>query len=163
VELVSARRDVAFVIGEFRFSERPACRLLDLDGASYRYESRPDHNEKVREALLQLARQKPRFGYRRLCAILTRRLGWSLDPKRVHRFTGRRASRSGGFRRKRVIRTVPTDSPVTRPNQEWALDFVHDSVANGRSIRALTVVDVFTRKCPSIEVGINHRVAPVLP
>ena len=55
---------MAFVSAEFRLSERTACKLLGLERSSYRYEPRPDRNAELREALLQLARQKPRYGYR---------------------------------------------------------------------------------------------------
>jgi len=57
---------VAFVSSEFRLSERTACKLLEMERSSYRYEPRPDHNAGLREALVMLARQKPRYGYRRL-------------------------------------------------------------------------------------------------
>jgi len=63
---VSARRDVALVLAEHRLSERHACRLLELDRSTYRYEARPDPNRQLREALVELARQKPRYGYRPL-------------------------------------------------------------------------------------------------
>jgi putative transposase len=161
---VSARRDVVFVMNEYRFSERRACRLLDLNRASYRYDARPDHNGKLREELVALARQKPRFGYRRLWAILTRR-GWSVDPKRVHRLYREEGLAVRRLRRKRIVRSAPAVARLTAPNQEWALDFVFDSVANGRSIRALTLVDSFTRECPAIEVGTgisSRRVSRVL-
>jgi putative transposase len=165
VELVSARRDVVFVMNEFKFSERQACGLLDLKRGTYRYETRPDHNEKLREELVELARQNPRFGYRRLWILLTRRKGWDVDPKRVHRLYREEGLAVRRLRRKRTARATPADSRVTAPNQEWALDFVHDSVASGRSIRALTLVDVFTRECPAIEVGSSlgsRRVTRVL-
>jgi len=64
---------VAFVCSEFQQSERTACKLLGVDRSSYRYEPRPDRNAELREELVKLARQKPRFGYRRLHAILARR------------------------------------------------------------------------------------------
>jgi len=60
---VSARRDVTFAMTEYRIAERQACRLLDVDRTSYRYETRPDRNAGLRQALLDLARQKPRWGY----------------------------------------------------------------------------------------------------
>jgi putative transposase len=41
---------------------------------------------------------------------------------------------------------------LTRPNQEWAIDFVTDGLATGRGLRIVTVVDSFTRECPAIEV-----------
>ena len=44
------RRDVAFVITEYRYSERQACKLLDLDRASYRYAARPDRNMELQAA-----------------------------------------------------------------------------------------------------------------
>ena len=62
MELVSARREVALGIAEYRLSERQACRLLDVDRRSYRYEASPDHNEELRAALLALADQKRKYG-----------------------------------------------------------------------------------------------------
>ena len=54
-------------------SERRACKLLGVDRGSYRYEPRPDHNAELRRSTGELARQKPRYGYRRLHALLSRR------------------------------------------------------------------------------------------
>ena len=67
------RKDVAFACEQFQVSERRACKLLGMDRGSYRYEPRPDRNGHLREALVALARQKPRYGYRRLHALLVRR------------------------------------------------------------------------------------------
>jgi putative transposase len=51
-------------------SERRASRLVELDCSSCRCEPRADHNGELREELLKLARQKPRYGYRRLHVLL---------------------------------------------------------------------------------------------
>ena len=59
---MSARRDVALVMAEHALGERYACRLLEVDRSTYRYEPRPDRNAKLREALLTVARQHPRYG-----------------------------------------------------------------------------------------------------
>jgi hypothetical protein len=64
MELVSGRRDVAFVMTEFGYSERQACKLVDMDRSSYRYPARADRNAELREEVVTLARQKPRYGYR---------------------------------------------------------------------------------------------------
>jgi putative transposase len=53
---------VAFAVEQYEMSERQACKLVDLDRSSYRYEPRPDHNAQLRQELVQLARQKPRYG-----------------------------------------------------------------------------------------------------
>lgn len=153
MELVSARRDVAFVITEFRYSERQACKLLDLDPSSYRYEPRPDRNAELREELITLARQKPRYGYRRLWAVLSRR-GHNVNVKRIYRLYRHAHLAVRRLKRKRLERTVAVNAMLTAPNQEWALDFVSDGVASGRGIRILTVVDGFTRQCPAIEAMI---------
>jgi putative transposase len=67
------RKDVAYASEQFPLSERRACKLMELDRASYRYEPRPDRNAKLREALVEVARQKPRYGYRRLHVLLEQR------------------------------------------------------------------------------------------
>ena len=78
------RTDVAFAIEQYEMSERQACKLVDLDRSSYRYEPRPDHNAELRQKLVELARQKPRYGYRRIWALLDRE-GWSVNKKAVRR------------------------------------------------------------------------------
>jgi len=152
MELVSARRDVALLVAEYRFSERHACKLLGMDRSTYRYDARPDTNQQLREALLSLARQKPRYGYRRLWAILTRR-GWEVNVKRIYRLYREEGLMVRRLKRKRLTRDRTTDSILSRPNQEWALDFVSDALASGRALRTLTIVDSYTRECPAIEVG----------
>lgn len=161
---MSARRDVTFVKGEYRFSERQACKLLDLDRTSYRYEARPDRNAGLLEALLDLARQKPRYGYRRLWALLVKQ-GWRVNLKRVYRLYCEAKLAVRRLKRKRLIRGVPLHSHLTGANQEWAIDFVSDALASGRGLRMLTVVDSFTRECPGIEVNTGlsgHHVTRVL-
>ena len=60
-------------------------------------------------------------------------------------------------RRRRVAVHRRERQKPTGPNQVWSLDFVADQLADGRRFRALTVVDVFTRECPAIEVGQNLK------
>lgn len=98
-----------------------------------------------------LAHEKPRYGYRRL-GILLRRDGEVINHKRIFR-----VYRAAGLcvrrrRRKRVVRAGQPAATVSAPNQQWAIDFVHDRLASGRTIRVLTVVDMFTRECLGLEV-----------
>jgi putative transposase len=130
-------------------TERRASKLLEVDRSSYRYEPRPDHNATLREELVVLARQKPRYGYRRLHALLSRR-GVVASPQRVYRVYRAEGLAVRRLRRKRLSR-VPVPAHVVRANQEWALDFACDTLATGRSIRVLAVVDAFTRECLSLE------------
>ena len=143
---------------EFHYSERQACKLISLDRTSYRYQPRPDHNAELRKQLLTLARQKPRYGYRRLCVLLERN-GHKASPQRIYRIYSEEHLAVRRLRRKRLVRPVPEGTSLTRSNQEWAMDFVSDGLATGRGLRILTVVDSFTRECPAIEVdtGLSSR------
>ncbi|HEY4360029.1 MAG TPA: IS3 family transposase [Bryobacteraceae bacterium] len=144
------RKDVAFACEQHRVSERRACKLLEVDRGSYRYEPRPDRNAKLREALVTLARQKPRYGYRRLHALLERR-DHPASVMRIYRLYQAEGLAVRRLKRKRLSR-VTVSSTIARRNQEWALDFVSDTLATGRGIRVLTVVDAFTRENLSLEV-----------
>ncbi len=150
---------MALVMAEHRFSERQACRLLEVNGTTYRYQPRPDHNELLRQALLDVARQKPRYGYRRVWVELTKKHGWDISVGRVHRLYRAEGLMVRRLKRKRIRGIAPLNPLLVRPNQEWALDFVTDALSNGRALRALTMVDSFTRECPAIEVdtGISSR------
>src|SRR6202522_4692540 len=67
------RKDVAMACQQSQASKRSTSKVMGIDRGSYPYEARPDRNGPLREALVSLARQKPRYGYRRLHALLTRR------------------------------------------------------------------------------------------
>jgi putative transposase len=136
----------------YKLSERQACRLLEVDRSSYRYAAAPDSDAPLRTALVELARQKQRYGYRRLWAVLSKQ-GWTANLKRIYRLYREENLMVRRLKRKRVVRTAPKDVNLSAPNQEWALDFVCDALATGRGIRMLTVVDSFTRECPAIEVN----------
>jgi len=151
VELAGLRNDVAFARETFHLSERQACRLLSMDRSTYRYEPRPDHNAELRAEMILLARQKPRYGYRRLHALLGRQ-GKNVSPMRVFRLYQEAGLAVRRLRRKRLERPAARQPLHVRPNQEWALDFVADTLGTGRGIRVLTVVDAFTRECLGLDV-----------
>lgn len=139
------------MMAEHRLSQRHACKLLDVDRTSYRYEPQPDPNAALREKLVELAKQKPRYGYRRLLALLGRR-GWVVNHKRLERLYREEHLAVRRLKRKRLLRPAAPMTDVQRADQEWSMDFVMDGLGTGRAIRALTVVDSYTRECLAIEV-----------
>lgn len=152
------------LIGQFSYSERRACRLLNMDRSSYRYEPAPDRNVQLREELITMARQKPRYGYRRLHALLERR-GWEVNHKRLYRLYRKENLAVRRLKRKRLTRPAAPIAMLSHRNQEWAMDFVSDGLATGRAVRALTMVDSYTRECLAIEVDSSlssRRVTRVL-
>lgn len=93
----------------------------------------------------EFAQARPRFGYLRLHVML-RREGWRMNRKRVHRLY-REEGLAVRFtrRRKRAshLRVVPP-SP-SQMNERWSMDFLADTLLDGRRFRALTVVDNWSR------------------
>lgn len=135
---------------QFAFSQRRACGLLTIAVSSFRYRSRRS-DEELRERLVELAREKPRFGYRRL-HVLLRRSGEVVNHKRVHRVYREAGLALKRKKRKHCVRQSAPLRQYTAANQEWALDFAHDAIAAGRAIRVLSVVDAYTRECLALEV-----------
>ena len=69
----------------FQISERRACRALEQPRSTQRYEPAADADERrLVRRMLQLVRQRPRFGDRRIATLLQRE-GWVVNVKRVHR------------------------------------------------------------------------------
>lgn len=99
---------------------------------------------------MKLARQKPRYGSRRLHAVLERR-GQAVNVKRVYRLYAEEGLAVRRRRRKRLVRERVGNTQLIRANQEWAMDFIVDGLANGRMVRILSVVDAFTRECLALE------------
>ena len=132
VELAGLREDVAFISAGFRLSERRACKLLGVDRASYRYEPRPDRNTELREELVKLARQKPRYGYRRLHAVLERR-GHAVNVKRVYRLYVEEGLAVAAAQAQAAGARACGEPRLIRANQEWAMDFIVDGLANGQA------------------------------
>ena len=163
MELVDQRADVIWLREVYAASERRVCGLMGIAMSSYRYRTKRS-DEPLRTRLVQLAREKPRFGYRRL-HVLLRRSGEQVNHKRLHR-----VYREAGLaiRRKKRKHCVREGKPLlarTSANQEWALDLVHDAVECGRTIRVLSVVDAYTRECLALEVDTSfasRRVTRVL-
>ncbi len=157
------KASVEHIREKFAFTERRACRLLLVPVSSYRYQPRQNDNS-LRERLVALAGEKPRYGYRRLHVLLGRE-GEQVNHKRVHRIYREAGLALRRKKRKHCVRLSTPLGTYTAANQEWALDFVHDAVACGRSIRVLNVVDAYTRECLAMEVDTSFaglRVTRVL-
>lgn len=152
MELVSRRQDVAFAIEQWKVSERRACGLLAVERSSYRYQAAKQKDEAMKQELGELARKHPRYGYRRLRALLCRS-GQAVNHKRVWRLYRALELNVRRSRRRKLYRMPPQPSRLSAPNQEWAMDFVSDATASGQRLRVLTIVDSYTRECLEIRTA----------
>ena len=158
----SVRREVVEFIKSRGHTERRACELASLQRSTCRYASKRRDDPKLVRRLRQIAEERPRFGYRRVHALL-RREGYAVNRKRVYRIykTAGLAVKRRSRRKLREARPAPP-AEVTRPNERWSMDFVHDYLADGRRIRTFNVVDAFTRECLVIEVASSIPAARVV-
>lgn len=116
---------------------------------------KPPEDPQLREQLKAVAERWPRFGYRRLMIMLHRQ-GVGVSWWRVRKLY-RALSLEVRPRFKRYVRYVRGSSvmPVSCPNERWSIDFIHDRLSLGRPIRAMVVVDDFTREYLAIEVSFS--------
>ena len=135
------------VIEQHGLSQRRACRLVGIDHSILRYQPRRPDDTELRNRLRELAAERRRFGYRRLGWMLARE-GHVMNHKKLYRLYREEklmVRRRGG--RKRAL---GTRAPMLLPNtinQRWSLDFVSDTLSDGRRFRILCIVDDFSREC----------------
>ena len=135
------------VIERHGLSQRHACELVGLDRSTLRYRCKRPDDSTLRQRLRELAAERRRFGYRRLGWMLARE-GHALNHKKLYRLY--REERLMVRRRRGRKRALGTRTPMALPiriNQRWSLDFVSDTLSDGRRFRILCMVDDFSREC----------------
>lgn len=155
---MAARREVVEFIKSKKISERRSCRLVSLNRKSCRYRHKDKTDNDLVERLWELAIEYPRFGYRRIHALLKRE-GWKVNLKRIFRLW-KRESLSLPKRRTRKPRSNPLigiQPKAKRINQVWTYDFVFDQSLSGKSLKILTLIDEYTRECLVVEVGVSIK------
>jgi transposase InsO family protein len=137
-------------------SERRACQVVGQPRSTQRYEPKEAGDEKpLVKRMKQLSAEHPRYGYRRVWALL-RREKFRVNRKRVHRLWRREGLRVPTRQRKRRRLGHGNNSCTRRraehPDHVWSYDFVMDQTSDAKRLKLLPVVDEFTRECLAIEV-----------
>lgn len=148
----------------FGRSQRRVCRATGWNRSSLQYRPMGRGDEALRRRLCELAAEYPRWGSPMLHDVL-RAEGLVLNHKRTERIYREEGLTVRRRRRRKLPKALRVPlAPAERPNQRWSMDFIHDQ-AQGRRLKALTLVDDFTRQCPVIEVDTSiggERVVTVL-
>ena len=137
---------MAHLIDAHGVSQRRACAAMQADRSTVRYQSKRADDSQLREEIKLVAKERRRFGYRRIQVMLERK-GIFMNHKKLRRIYAEeklQVRRRGG--RKRAL---GTRKPMVLPdgsNQRWSLDFVNDAFTDGRRFRILTVIDDYTRE-----------------
>lgn len=159
---VERKREAVVFLKTREVSERRSCQLVLLARSTCQYRIRREPDEEFEKQVKELAFTHPRFGYRRVHALL-KRSGQKVNRKRVVRVWQKlelQVPRSKKVR-KRVRQPQPIMPKATRPNQVWTYDFVFDREAAGRRLKLLTLMDEFTREGLAIRVGRSFKAMQV--
>ena len=158
------RRAVKMSVQENLGKVAAACRALGLSRSSYYRNGRSSlESRRIRKEVLELSEKHPRYGYRRITALM-RREGFEVNGKRVARIRREEGIKVSKKQRrmKRLGISTAERQRAERPGQVWSWDFVTDQTENGSCFRILTLLDEDTRQCLAIHPAWSIRAVDVI-
>ena len=159
------KQAVAYVVDQRLCSERRACRYLGVHRSTYRYPVKSPLPQQVQlhQRIVSLSWQYPRYGYRRIRAVLERE-GWSVSRKQVQRIRRKEGLKVHPKPQRISQQGVSTGLPTqaTHRNHVWTWDFIFDRTDKGSTLKMLTMLDEYTRQCLAIRVERQIRSGQVL-
>ena len=131
---------------------------IRFDPRTYRYKSRWPGQAALEQRIREICQTRVRFGYRRV-HVLLKREGWEINAKKTYRIYKELGIQLRNKTPKRRVKAKLREdrAEAVRPNDARAMDFVHDQLALGRTIRVLTVVDTFSRYVPVLDARFSYR------
>ena len=154
----SHRREMAQkAVSECNISIRLACEIFSVSQTCYRYQAKHNaENKQIADWLIRLTDNHRIWGFG-LCYLYLRNVkGFTWNHKRIYRIYKELELNLRIKPRKRLVRDKPDALVVPlSANQVWSIDFMHDQLADGRSIRLFNVIDDFNREALGIEVDFS--------
>ncbi len=154
-----------YAIETHGLSERRACRTVNLNRCTFRYPARQVEDPEIARELRQLVENHPRWGCDKMTDYL-RHQGYPWNHKRIRRVYRALSLHLQRKPKKRLpARTAHSLVVPSQANQTWSLDFMSDTLSDGRTFRTLNVLDDFNREALWIEVDTSlpaERVVKVL-
>ena len=161
----SLRREMATTaLLQYKTSIRVICRSFGISESCYRYQPKlSSENVEIADWLLRITTANKRWGFG-LCFLYLRNIkGFSWNHKRVYRIYRELELNLRIKPRRRLKRDKPEAlGNTTAINQTWSMDFMSDSLSDGRSIRTFNVLDDYNREALGIEVDFSLPSARVI-
>lgn len=155
------------VVAQRGITIRLACQVFTVSQSCFHYQAKTDdENKRIADWLLRLTDNNRNWGFG-LCFLYLRNIKvFQWNHKRVYRIYRELELNLRIKPRKRMVREKPEPLHVPQAiNVVWSMDFMHDQLDDGRSIRLLNVIDDFNREALAIEVDFSlpsERVIRVL-
>jgi putative transposase len=140
-----------------RINIKAACVAFGISQTCYRHQAKSEaENVVIADWLVRLTNNQRNWGFG-LCFLYLRNVrGYRWNHKRVYRIYRELELNLRIKPRKRLVREKPLPLAVpTGINQTWSMDFMHDQLADGRSIRLFNVIDDFNREGLVIDVDFS--------
>ncbi len=154
----SHRREMAQrANSEFSSSIRVSCRAFGISETCYRYQAKlSGENTEIADWLLRLTATYKRWGFG-LCFLYLRNIkGYGWNHKRVYRIYKELELNLRIKPKRRIKRDKPEALSVSEAiNQVWSMDFMSDTLSDGRSIRTFNVIDDFNREGLGVDVDLS--------
>lgn len=159
----SRRRAVQMSVENGWASVAQSCRALRLARSVFYRAKRPPKQPELVRRVLVLSQQHPRYGYRRITALMKRE-GYGVNVKRIARLRRMEGLqvRKGQRRMKRLGLSTGQRHRAQRINEVWSWDFVQDQTAQGSRFRILTIIDEYSRQCLRLHAAWSIRAVDVI-
>lgn len=161
--MTSERREVVKgMMGGHGLSERQGCKAATLSRSVYRYEPKPIEDGEIEAELTRLVFEHPEYGFAKLHKTL-RRCGGRWNHKRVYRvYCAMKLNKRRKHKRRLPARSPAPLAVPDKANRCWSIDFMSDSLWDGRRFRTFNVVDDFNREGLAIEIDTSLPVVRVI-
>jgi putative transposase len=146
-----------WVVDQGRATIGLACLAFAISQTCFRYQAKLNaENDVIADWLVRLTNNQRNWGFG-LCFLYLRNVkGFQWNHKRVYRIYRALELNLRIKPRKRLVRERPQPLAVpTAINQVWSMDFMHDQLSDGRSIRLFNVIDDFNREGLGIDVDFS--------
>lgn len=139
------------MVEEKNLSIRQACQLVNVPRSNYNYIAMPDKNEPVRKQLQLLIEKHPAIGFWQ-CYFRLRRMNFSWNHKRVYKvYTDMGLNIRRRLKKRLPARVKHALYHPSEINQTWSIDFMSDSLWDGRKVRLLNILDDCNRELLWVE------------
>lgn len=143
------------MIEEHKVSQRQACRALQVPRSTVQYQPKPKNDEKVIALLQELVDKHPAIGFWK-CFHRIRRMGYKWNHKRVYRvYTALKMNIRRRHKKRLPARIKQSLFQPESINQVWSIDFMSDSLWDGRRFRLLNVMDDYNREILAMEADLS--------
>ncbi len=143
------------MITEHGISQRQACKVVSLPRSNVQYKRKPKRDEPVIDQLKELVDKHPSIGFWQSYYRI-RRKGFNWNHKKVYRvYTEMKLNIRRRYKKRLPARVKQALYQPAALNEVWSIDFMSDTLWDGRRFRLLNIIDDYNREVLHIETDLS--------